>query len=121
LPTAVAPAGADEEDLAPGADASEAAGVPRFARIPSTHVVLQRGRVVLLAGDGGGRMWTPSGLSPEVARAAVAAYLARPSMLRRVTLRLWNGEPALGGPAQELLRPLGFSRTPAGLEWYKPM
>jgi hypothetical protein len=61
-------------------------------------------------------MWTPPDLSPERVRGAAAAYLVRPGAPRRIILRTWNGAPALGSPAQEILRPLGFSRAPGGLE-----
>jgi ATP-dependent Lhr-like helicase len=103
----------DAPDAGPSNDAAE---IPRFARLPSTHVVLQNGRVLLVAEDNGERMWTPGDLSPENAYRAVAAYVARPCAARRVVLRTWNGAPALGSAAQEILRPLGFTRTPNGLE-----
>jgi hypothetical protein len=92
---------------------------PRFHRVPSTHVVTASGRPVLIAEDGGMRMTAPAPVSDELVRHAVQAYLARPNAARRVTVTQWNGEEALGGPAESILKPLGFTRTPTGLEWRK--
>jgi hypothetical protein len=55
----------------------------------------------------------------ELVRRAVQAYLSRPDAPRRVAVAEWNGEEALGGPAEAILRPLGFSRVPNGLEWLR--
>jgi hypothetical protein len=53
-------------------------------------------------------------------RRAVQVYRTRPGAARRVTVVTWNGEEALGGPAEAILRPLGFARVPNGLEWLRP-
>jgi ATP-dependent Lhr-like helicase len=92
---------------------------PRFHRLPSTYVATANGRPVLVAEDGGARMTAPSPIEDDLLRSAVRAYLARPGASRRMTVEAWNGEDALGGPAEAILRPLGFSRTPNGLEWLK--
>jgi ATP-dependent Lhr-like helicase len=89
---------------------------PRFTRVPSTHLVFRSGQLALLAEDSGERMWSPAWATEELARRAVAAYLARPGASRRVLVTRWNGQPALGGPAQRVLQPLGFTRAPGGLE-----
>jgi hypothetical protein len=34
-----------------------------------------------------------------------------------VLVRLWNGEPPIGGPAQAGLELLGFRREPPALVW----
>jgi hypothetical protein len=94
---------------------------PRFARLPSTHVVMRQGQVLLLAEDGGERMWARAGALQDQVQGAVRAYLARPGAARRVSVALWNSQLALSNAAQEILRPLGFQRTPGGLEWRKPM
>jgi hypothetical protein len=64
-------------------------------------------------------MSVPGPIEDEIVRRAVEAYRTRPSATRRVTVAQWNGEEALGGPAEEILRPLGFSRVPNGLEWLR--
>jgi ATP-dependent Lhr-like helicase len=110
-----------ENVTADSAEEGSAGDPPRFARLPSTHVIMRQGRVMLLAEDGGERMWAPGDAPPEQIQDAVRAYLARPGAARRVSLALWNGQPALGSAAQEILRPLGFHRTPGGLEWRKPV
>jgi ATP-dependent Lhr-like helicase len=92
---------------------------PRFHRLPSTHVVTANGRPVLVAEDGGGRMAVPDDVPDDLARRAVQTYLARPGAIRRVTVESWNGEDALGGPAEAILKPLDFSRVPNGLEWLR--
>jgi ATP-dependent Lhr-like helicase len=93
---------------------------PGFHRLPSTHIVTADGRPALVAEDGGGRMTVPGLVEDELVSRAVQAYLSRPNVARRVTVMMWNGEDALDGPAETILRPLGFSRTPHGLEWHRP-
>jgi ATP-dependent Lhr-like helicase len=90
---------------------------PRFHRLPSTHLVTANGTPVLIAEDGGMRMTAPGEIEPGVVERAVEIYLRRPGAARRVTVESWNGEDALGGPAEAILRPLGFVRTPTSLEW----
>jgi ATP-dependent Lhr-like helicase len=92
---------------------------PRFHRLPSTHVVTANGRPVLVAEDSGERMVVPSRTEEDIVRRAVQVYLQRPGATRRVTVTAWNGEDALGGPAEVILRPLGFARVPNGLEWLR--
>jgi ATP-dependent Lhr-like helicase len=93
-------------------------GYPAFARVPSTHLVLWQGRPVLVAEDNGERFTATTDLSDDLLRRAVDAYLRRPNASRRLLVRQWNGAAVLDSPAEALLRPLGFSRTPNGLEWW---
>jgi ATP-dependent Lhr-like helicase len=93
--------------------------LPHFHRLPSTHIVTANGRPVLVAEDSGGRMTVMGPFAEELVRRAVQAYLSRPDAPRRVAVAEWNGEEALGGPAEAILRPLGFSRVPNGLEWLR--
>jgi hypothetical protein len=92
---------------------------PRFHRVPSTHIVMANGRPVLVVEDGGVRMTVPGEVEAGVVQRAVETYLHRPGATRRMTVESWNGEDALGGPAEAILRPLGFSRVPNGLEWLR--
>jgi hypothetical protein len=64
-------------------------------------------------------MTVPGEIEAGIVRRAVEAYLVRPGAPRRITVESWNGEDALGGPAETVLKPLGFSRVPSGLEWYR--
>ncbi|MDE3088044.1 MAG: DEAD/DEAH box helicase [Chloroflexota bacterium] len=93
---------------------AELPDAPRFARVPSTHVVLWRGQPVLVAEDNGERI-TARGEESAINR-ALQAYLARPNAARHVVIEQWNSESVLGSAAESLLRALGFSRTPKGME-----
>lgn len=88
----------------------------RFARVPSTHIILSRGDPVLVAEDNGERIVVSPGASTELVHRALEAYLVRPGALRHTTVAQWNGEPVLGSRAEELLQALDFHRTPAGME-----
>ncbi len=90
-------------------------GLYRFARVPSTHVVLWRGRPVLLAEDNGARL-TAAGVGEGVLRAALRAYLQRPGAPKRTSIAMWNGADVLGSAGEPLLRGLGGSRTPVGID-----
>jgi ATP-dependent Lhr-like helicase len=87
-----------------------------FARVPSTHLVLWQGKPVLLAEDYGDRITTLRGCEPELLQRALRAYVNRTGAPRRAVLTQWNGKPVLGSAVQAWLQPLGFSRTPTGLE-----
>jgi ATP-dependent Lhr-like helicase len=89
---------------------------PRFARVPSTHLALAAGAPVALFEDNGDRITTFGGAPAEVVRQAVAAYLARPNLPRRLTVTRWDGEPVARTAGDALLRDLGFQSTPSGLE-----
>ena len=92
----------------------------RFARLPSTHIVLADGKPVLLAEDGGERLTSmvEDGLGPV--RAALKAYLERPHAPRHLVVSQWNGSAVLGSAGEALLQELGFYRSPAGMEWWAP-
>jgi len=89
---------------------------PAFARLPSTHVVMWRGRPILVAEDSGTRWTAAPDASADVLDRALLAYLARPNAPRRMTVNAWNGIPVLDSPGALLLQAHGFSRTPSGLE-----
>ncbi len=99
----------------PAQDASTNPDLYRFARVPSTHVVLWRGVPVLVAEDSGARL-TAAGVEEEVLRAALRAYLQRPGAPKRTSVSTWNGADVLGSAGEPLLRGLGGSRTPAGID-----
>jgi ATP-dependent Lhr-like helicase len=101
------------QGLIPGTDTW-----PRFHRVSSTHIVTANGRPVLVVEDGGVRMTAPGEVEAGVVQRAVETYLHRRGAMRRVTIESWNGEDALGGPAEAILRPLEFARVPNGLEWH---
>jgi ATP-dependent Lhr-like helicase len=90
----------------------------RVAQLPSTHLVLSRGRPVVVAEDNGERLRTAAAATPDQLRRAVAAYLTRPFAPRRVQVTSWNGAPIQGSPGQPILQALGFQRLPAGMEWW---
>ncbi|MBL8057708.1 MAG: hypothetical protein JNK29_13480, partial [Anaerolineales bacterium] len=91
---------------------------PRFARVPSTHVVLAAGRPVLVLEDSGQRVTAEALAAPEVLERALRAYLGRPLGPDRVVVTEWNGEPVERSAGQPLLRAVGFTSRPAGLEWW---
>ena len=90
----------------------------RFARLPSTHVVLWQGAPALIAEDGGERFTAVGGVEQVVLRRALQAYLTRPHAPRHMLVTQWNGRPVSGTEGSELLRDLGFYRVPAGMEWW---
>ncbi len=90
----------------------------RFARLPSTHVVLWHGMPTLIAEDAGERFTAAGGVDLVVLRRALQAYLSRPSAPRHMLVTQWNGRPVSGTEGSELLRDLGFYRVPAGMEWW---
>jgi len=51
-----------------------------------------------------------------VLRAALRAYLQRPGAPKRTSVSTWNGADVLGSAGEPLLRGLGGSRTPAGID-----
>ncbi len=87
---------------------------PRFARVPSTHVVLWRGQPVLVAEDSGERILARG--EESALKCALQAYLARPNAARHVVIEKWNDEIVLGSAGEPLLHVFGFSRTPKGME-----
>jgi ATP-dependent Lhr-like helicase len=92
----------------------ELGNAPRFARVPSTHIVLQRGQPVLIAEDNGARI-TAHGDESALKR-ALQTYLARPNAPRHVAIETWNGADVWSSASESILRALGFARTPKGME-----
>jgi ATP-dependent Lhr-like helicase len=90
----------------------------RFSRVPSTHVVLERGQPILVAEDNGERITTLAGIAPDSIPRALQAYLARPHAARHVVVSQWNGASVLGSEGQPLLEALGFYRAPNEMEWW---
>jgi hypothetical protein len=91
----------------------------RFARVASTHVVLHQGRPVLVGEDSGARL-TAADAGDEVLATALKAYLNRASAPRRTEIKAWNGAPVSGSAGEPLLRALGATRSPTGLDYWRP-
>jgi ATP-dependent Lhr-like helicase len=91
---------------------------PRFARVPSTHVVLWQGRPLLVGEDNGARLWAAE-VGEDVLRRALKLYLERPTAPRRTAITTWNGGPVIGSPGETPLRGAGASRSPAGLDYWR--
>jgi ATP-dependent Lhr-like helicase len=93
----------------------------RFARIPSTWFVQQRGLPVLVAEDTGARITTLPGVSDGLIRRALHALLDHlGSFQRRVTIQTWNSAPVLDGSGRPLLESVGFYRDYPGMTWERP-
>ncbi len=90
----------------------------RFARVASTHLVLHQGAPVLVGEDNGSRL-TAAGVSGEVLEEALRLYLNRPTAPRRTAIESWNGGPVSGSPGEPLLRDLGATRSPTGLDFWR--
>ena len=88
----------------------------KFARLPSTHVVLWRGQPVLIAQENGERLTTAFDVSADIVRAALRAYFTRPNAPRHAMVAEWNDETVLGSEGEMFLRELGFYRMPKGME-----
>ncbi len=88
----------------------------RFARVPSTYVVLSRGQPLLIAEENGARVTTAREIAAEKIAGAMRAFLARPNAARHIAVREWNGAAVLGSAGEAVLQALGFHRTPKGME-----
>jgi len=108
----------DGEEDRGGKAVADAAVALRFARVPSTHVVLWRGAPVLVGEDSGSRL-SAAEVGEEVLRRALQQYLGRPAAPRRVAIETWNGAPVAGSRGEALLRELGASRSPTGLDYWR--
>ena len=89
-----------------------ASGEPlAFSRVPSTWLVQQRGRPVLVAADSGARITLTEGVDEGLARRALQALLDHlGTFTSRVSVETWNGEPVLDSEGQSILETLGFYR-----------
>lgn len=106
-----------------GAGEEQDAGQPqvepvRFARVASTHVVFHRGMPVVVGEDNGSRLRAIDA-SDEVLKQALKVYLNRPSAPRRVAISHWNDGSVSGSRGEALLRELGATRSPTGLDYWK--
>jgi ATP-dependent helicase Lhr and Lhr-like helicase len=115
-----APGDEPGDDKAVLEQGSELTAEIRFARVPSTSLVLWRGRPALIAQDNGARLSAPADLPPAVIARALTAYLARPGAPRHLLVGQWNGAPVWSSPGAALLKAQGFYRSPAGMEWWAP-
>jgi ATP-dependent Lhr-like helicase len=90
----------------------------RFARVPSTWLVLWRGQPVLVAEDSGERITTMSNVDTRVIQRALELFITRSHAPRHVMTTQWNGAKVWGSEGQPLLEALGFYRAPNGMEWW---
>jgi ATP-dependent helicase Lhr and Lhr-like helicase len=90
----------------------------RFARVASTHLVLHQGAPVLVGEDNGTRL-SASDVSDEVLREALKTYLDRQTAPRRLAINTWNDGPVIGSRGEALLRELGATRSPVGLDYWR--
>ena len=97
-----------------GDETRSSSGVPlTFARMPSTSVVLLRGRPLLVAEDSGSRLTTAAGAGDEPLLAALAVLAAHLEVARRrIDVHTWDGVPVLASPGRPLLESLGFYADP---------
>jgi ATP-dependent Lhr-like helicase len=100
-------------ETAAEAEIRSASGGPlTFSRVPSTWLVQQRGRPVLVAADSGARLTLTEGVDEGLARRALQALLDHlDRFMPRVSVEEWNGEPVLGSAGQPVLESLGFYRS----------
>jgi ATP-dependent Lhr-like helicase len=94
----------------------ELGAAPRFARVPSTHVIFSRGQPILVAEDSGERILTSPAWDQDLITRALRTYLARPNAARHTVIEKWNGESVQGSALEPILHALGFNRTPKGME-----
>lgn len=95
----------------------------RFARLPSTYLVLRRGQPILLL-ENAERVTTMPGIEEAVIGRAMRLcieHLTAPGGLasrpRRITLTMWDGQPVLDSSAATLLESLGFRREALAMVW----
>ena len=91
-----------------------------FGRLPSTWQVQWRGLPVLVARGGGSVIVTARGAGDELIGAAMAALLEHLGRSRhRVTIRTWNGRPAVSSSGLPILEVLGCHRDYPTMVWEK--
>ena len=73
----------------------------------------------MLVGEDNGSRLTAAGVSGEVLEEALRLYLNRPTAPRRTAIESWNGGPVSGSPGEPLLRELGATRSPTGLDFWR--
>ncbi len=79
---------------------------------------MYRGAPALVGEDNGTRLSTAE-VSVDVLKRALEAYLNRPGAPRRAEIKSWNDAPVIGSPGEALLRELGASRSPTGLDYWR--
>jgi ATP-dependent Lhr-like helicase len=96
-----------------------ASGEPlAFSRVPSTWLVQQRGRPVLIAADSGARITLTEGVDEGLARRALQALLEHlGAFTARVSVETWNGDPVLSSEGQPVLESIGFYRAYPEMVW----
>ncbi len=99
-----------------GGDASDL----KFARVPSTHIVLSNGQPILLAQENGERLTIAPNVSDELTRATLREFFTRANAPRHAIVTEWNGASVLKSVGEKFLQELGFYRIPKGMEvWRK--
>ncbi len=90
-----------------------------FARVPSTSVLVWRGRAVLVIEDGGARVSVAADVPMLVVERALRAWLSAPAAPRHTVIESWNGLADLDAATQALLTRIGFGRSPNGFELWR--
>jgi ATP-dependent helicase Lhr and Lhr-like helicase len=90
-----------------------------FSRVPSTHLVLWRGSVVLVSEDSARRLSAAPDAPADVLTRAVAQLVQSGALPRRIDTDSWNGAEVLGGPGEAILQHVGFGRTPRGMTLWR--
>jgi ATP-dependent Lhr-like helicase len=99
-------------------DQEQAHDPARFVRIPSNHVVLLRGRPVLLLEAGGERLTTLPDLPAGTLRQALTLAVRHIGHAqRRLALSEWNGEPIIDSSLAPILEQAGFRREALTYIW----
>jgi ATP-dependent Lhr-like helicase len=89
-----------------------------FSRVPSTWLVQQRGRPLLVAADSGARITLTEGVDEGLARRALEALLDHlGAFTPRVSVQTWNDQPVLGSEGQAVLESIGFYRAYPEMVW----
>ncbi len=95
------------------------AGELKFARVPSTFIVLSNGRPVVLAQENGERLTLAPKVDDVFVRDALREFFTRANAPRHALVTEWNGENVLGSAGEKFLQVLGFYRVPKGMELWR--
>ncbi|MEM7130048.1 MAG: DEAD/DEAH box helicase [Chloroflexota bacterium] len=92
-------------------------GAPiRFARIPSTWLVLDSGLPILLIEETGGSITTIQGVEDLLTKQALQLWMGHALRFEsRITVNHWNDSSVLNSDGQPLLEALGFYREYPGM------
>lgn len=91
----------------------------RFARVPSTHIVLANGQPVLVTQENGERITVATNATDAMVRDALRLFFTRPYAPRHAIVTEWNGGSVLKSQGESLLQELGFYRMPKGMETWR--